>query len=105
MKDRSFAACPVLARKKTVGMITQQDLIESGATFPSFEAKKGRFKNPPTILTVMKTPALSLKPSNSVGDAAKLMLAKDIGRIPIVDDKGQLVGIVDREDIVKAILK
>ena len=105
MKDRSFAACPVLAKKKTVGMITQQDLIESGATFPAFEAKKGRFRNPPTILTVMKTPALTLKASNNVGDAAKLMLTKDIGRIPIVDNKGQLVGIVDREDIVRAILK
>lgn len=105
MKDRSFAACPVVAKKKTVGMITQHDLIESGATFPAFEAKKGKFTNPPTIMTVMKTPALSLKTSNTVGDAAKLMLAKDIGRIPIVDNKGQLVGIVDREDIVKAILK
>jgi CBS domain-containing protein len=105
MKDRSFAACPVLSKKRTVGIITQQDLIESGAAFPAFEAKKGRFKNPPTILTVMKTPALSLKTTNNVGDAAKLMLARDIGRIPIVDNKGQLVGIVDREDIVKALLK
>jgi CBS domain-containing protein len=105
MKERSFAACPVVARKKTVGMITQQDLIESGGIYPAFEAKKGKFKNPPTILTIMRTPALSLKPNDKVEDAVKLMLQKDIGRIPIVDNKGQLVGIVDREDIVRAILK
>jgi len=105
MKERSFAACPVVARGKPVGIVTQQNLIESGAIFPAFEAKKGRFKNPSTIITIMRTPALSLKPYNTVGDAAKLMLEKDIGRMPIVDNRGQLVGIVDREDVVKALLK
>ena len=105
MRERSFAACPVVSKGKTLGVVTQQNLIESGAMFPAFEAKKGRFKAPSTVLTVMKTPALSLKSENTVGDAAKLMLEKDIGRIPIVDNKGRLVGIVDREDILKALVK
>jgi len=105
MKERSFAACPVVAKGKTVGIVTQQNLIESGAVFPAFEAKKGRFRAPSTILTIMKTPAWSLKPNNTIEDAAKLMLEKDIGRIPIIDDKGKLVGIVDREDVVKALMK
>ncbi len=105
MKERSFAACPVVARGKTVGIITQHNLIESGAIFPAFEAKKGRFKSPSTVMSIMKTPVMSLKPTSTVKDAAKIMLQKDVGRIPIVDDKGQLVGIVDREDIVKALTK
>jgi len=104
MKERSFAACPVVTKNKIIGIVTLQNLIERGATFPTFEAKKGRFKAPSTILTIMRTPALSLRPSNTVGDAARLMLEKDIGRIPIVDDKGRLVGIVDREDVLKALI-
>ncbi len=105
MKERSFAACPVVSKGKTVGIITQQNLIESGAMFPAFEAKKGKFKSPPKIFSVMRTPALSLKPHNTVGDAAKLMLEKDVGRLLIVDDKSRLVGIVDREDVLKALIK
>jgi len=53
----------------------------------------------------MRTLVFSLKPDNTVGDAAMLMVEKDIGRVPITDSKGQVVGIVDREDILKALIK
>jgi len=105
MKERSFAACPVVSRGKAVGIVTQQNLLESGAMFPTFEAKKGRFKSPSTILTIMKTPAMSLKPDNTIGDAVQLMLKKDIGHLPVVDAKSRLVGIVDREDVLKALIR
>jgi len=105
MKGHSLAACPVVTKGKLVGIVTQQNLLERGAIFPELEAKKGRFKTPSTISAVMKTPVVSLKPNNTVGDAAKLMLEKDIGRVPIVDDKGLLIGIVDREDVVRALIK
>ena len=105
MKQRSFAACPVVVKGKPVGILTQHNLLESGSIFPEFEAKKGRFKAPTKISAVMKTPVVSLKPTNTVGDAAKLMLERNIGRVPIVDEKGKLDGIVDREDVVKALIK
>jgi len=105
MKEHSFAACPVVSKGKTVGIVTQQNLLESGAMFPTFEAKKGRFKSPSTISMVMKTPAVSLKPDDTIGDAVRLMLKKDIGHLPIVDNKSRLVGIVDREDVLKALIK
>jgi len=105
MKERSFAACPVVEKGKPVGIVTQQNLLESGALLPGFEAKKGRFKAPTKISSVMKTPVMSLKPTDTVRDAAVLMLEKNIGRVPIVNDKGVLVGIVDREDVVKTLVK
>lgn len=105
MKKRSFAACPVVEKGKPVGIITQQNLLESGGVFPAFEAKKGRFKAPTKISFVMKTPIVSLKPTDSVRDAAVLMLKRNIGHVPVVDDKGVLVGIVDREDVVRTIIE
>ena len=42
---------------------------------------------------------------DTIEDAVRLMLEKDIGHLPIVDNKGRLVGIVDREDILKALIK
>jgi len=105
MQKRSFAACPVVFKGKPVGIVTQQNMLESGAMFPEFEAKKGRFKAPSKISTIMKTPVASLRPNSTIGDAAKIMLEKDIGRVPIVDAKGLLIGIVDREDILKPLMR
>ena len=105
MKERSFAACPVVAKGKAVGIVTLQNLLEGGAMLLGFESKKGRFKAPSTINTIMRTPVLSLRPNNTVGDAARLMVEMNIGRVPIVDNKGHLIGIVDREDVLKALIR
>ncbi len=105
MQEKSFSGCPVVSRGKLVGMLTQANLLESSMVFPAFEAKKGRFKAPSKISSIMKVPVISLKPTNTVRNAAELMLKKGIGRVPIVDRKGKLVGIVDREDIVRALVK
>lgn len=105
MRKREFASCPVVVKGKLIGILSQQDLLERGADFPTFEAKKGRFKKPTTIITLMKTPAVSLGIEDTVEDAIRLMLDRNIGRIPIVDNKGMLVGIVDREDILRALMR
>ena len=104
MQERSFAGLPVVRRGKVIGMITQKNLLDSGVILPAFEAKKGRFKAPPKISLVMKVPVVSLRPTAELREAAELMLEKNIGRVPIVDGKGRLMGIVDREDIVRALI-
>jgi len=104
MQERSFAGLPVVRRGKIIGMITQKNLLDSGVILPAFEAKKGRFKAPPKISSVMKVPVVSLRPTAELREAAELVLEKNIGRVPIVDGKGKLMGIVDREDIVRALL-
>lgn len=104
MQERALAGIPVVERGKLVGIVTQKNFLDSGVVFPMFEAKKGRFKAPSKICSVMKTPVFSLKPRATVREAAELMLERNIGRVPIIDDRGKLIGIVDREDVVKALL-
>ncbi len=103
IQERKFAACPVAKKGKLVGMVTQADMLESGSLFPAFESKKGRFKKSPKISALMKTSILSVKPESSVKETAELLLKRNIGRLPVIDEKGELVGIVDREDIVKSL--
>jgi len=104
MQENSLAGCPVVKNDKLVGMVTQQDMLHSGASFPTFESKKGRFKSSSKISSLMKTSVISLKSTATIREAAELMLEKNIGRIPIVDEKTNLIGIVDREDIAKILL-
>jgi len=104
MQERSFAGLPVVKKGKLIGMVTQKDLLNSGGVFPAFEAKRGRFKAPPKISSVMQTSIISLKPTDTIRKAAEIMFEKNIGRIPVVNSEGKLIGMVDREDIARALL-
>jgi len=104
MQERSFAGLPVVNRGRVIGMVTQKNLLDSGMILPAFEAKRGRFKAPSKISSVMKTQVISLPPTATIKEAAELMLEKNIGRVPVVDKEGKIMGIIDREDIVKALL-
>jgi CBS domain-containing protein len=104
MQEKHLHALFVMKMKKLVGIVTERDLLESGAFFPAFESKKGRFKSPAKIFSVMHMPVTTLKEATSLRETARLMLEKNFGRLPIVDEKGTLLGIVDRKDVVKGLL-
>jgi CBS domain-containing protein len=105
MQTRSFAGLPVIKKDKLVGMVTQKDLLESGATLPTFESAKGRFRASSKISSIMKTQVIAVEPSTKVSEVAKIMVSKNIGRIPVKDEKAKIVGIVDREDIIRSLVK
>lgn len=104
MQKKAFAGLPVVKNKKLVGIITQKDLLGSRAILPTFESTKGRFRASSKISSIMKTSVIAVKPYTRVGEAAELMISRDIGRIPVKDDKGKLVGVIDREDIARLLV-
>ncbi|MEM0057638.1 MAG: CBS domain-containing protein [Candidatus Bathyarchaeia archaeon] len=105
MQERALAGLPVIAKERLVGIVTQKDLLESGALLPTFESHKGRHKTPAKISAVMKANVIAVQPQIKAIRVAKIMVSKDIGRVPVVDKNGRLIGIVDREDIAKLIVK
>ena len=105
MQSRSFAGLPVVKKGRLVGVISQKDLLESGADRPTFESKKGRFRSSSKISSLMKTTVVTVKTSAKIREAAELMISKNNGRIPVKDDKGRLIGIVDREDVAKFLVR
>ncbi|KAL5702628.1 hypothetical protein ACHQM5_027823 [Ranunculus cassubicifolius] len=52
---------------------------------------------------VMSSPAITLTPNKTVLEAAVLMLKEKFHRIPIVNEGGQVVGMVTRSDIFNAL--
>jgi CBS domain-containing protein len=49
---------------------------------------------------VMTSPVVTVKPTASVKDVARLFLERRISGVPVVDDQGKLVGIVSEGDLV-----
>ncbi len=103
MQKTRFAGLPVVNKDCLVGIVTHKDLLESGVVLPTFESKKGRFS--PKISSVMKTNVVAVEPSVKAIRVAKVMVSKNVGRVPVKDKEGRLVGIVDREDIVRLTVK
>lgn len=54
---------------------------------------------------VMSFPPITSKTDDTLADVAKVLDARRIKRLPVVDDEGKLLGIVSRADIVRAIGK
>lgn len=52
----------------------------------------------------MSTPPIVVRERARIGEAAALMLARNIHRLPVVDVEGRLIGIVSRTDIFRPLL-
>ncbi len=105
MQEKRLGGLPVVKNGRLVGMVTQKDLLESGSVLPTFEAQKGRFQASSKISSIMKTGVTAVKPSTKMIQVAKVMVSKDVGRVPVEEGNGKLVGIVDREDVARMLVK
>ncbi|MDK4741530.1 CBS domain-containing protein [Rhizobium sp. CNPSo 3464] len=53
------------------------------------------------VRDVMKVRIIKVSPDNSVKQAAELMLANHVSGIPVIDDEGQLVGLITEGDLLR----
>ena len=49
---------------------------------------------------VMASPVITIKPNSSVKELAELLVERHISAVPVVDDKGKLVGVVSEGDLM-----
>jgi len=106
---------------KLVGIATEGDLIikDSDLHFPRYfklldsiiylESLNKFKKNLKKFLgtkveDVMTAEIRTIKEETPVGEAANMMIKYNINRVPVLDSKDELVGIVTRADIVKSMI-
>lgn len=57
------------------------------------------------VETFMTTPPITINQDASLMETIKKISSDDITRVPVIDDKGKLVGIVARADVIRALTK
>ena len=92
MRKENKAVLPVVKEdnNKLVGVVTRSDLINN----PDEEQ----------IAMLMSRDLVIASPDEDVKDAAKRMIENDVRRVPVVNDDGELVGIITSFDIVSQAL-
>ena len=99
LAERQVYQAPVLGpRMEVVGLVSDRDLL----TVANVEGNllTGLLDRP--IRELMVTPVACSAPVTDVRRIARVLLATGLSAIPIVDDGGQLLGIVSRGDILRA---
>ncbi|MBV9356349.1 MAG: DUF190 domain-containing protein [Chloroflexi bacterium] len=112
--DRDFRALPVVdAEGQLVGIVTNRDLVERGGLSGRVEllsalrgsalerelASSGARQR--SVAEVMTGEVSTVHPHEQLEQAAHLMATRRIKRLPVVDERGVLVGIVSRVDVLR----
>jgi CBS domain-containing protein len=103
MVEKDFTGLPVVRDGKLLGMITRFDMLKGPARI-SKESERGPADSMQmTVEKFMSTPLYSIRPDDDLRTAIELMLKHNVGRISVADG-GKLMGIVDRNDLIKSYL-
>jgi CBS domain-containing protein len=110
MTAKSVTALPVLDESgAVVGMVGESDLLWHRV--PADPAAHLRplpaidpADRPGLVVEVMSPYPVTVRPDTDVAEAAEAMLEYDVRSIPVLDD-GDLVGIVSRRDILRAMVR
>jgi CBS domain-containing protein len=106
MLETDYTGLPVVSKKdEPIGMITRRDILKSGFVRNEVEDdRRTRPKDSPKVEKVMSTPIYTLSENDSVMSAIEMIIHYEIGRVTIVNQQGKISGIVDRQDLLRAIV-
>ena len=107
MKDHHIRRIPVVDDNgQVVGIISDRDVRDASpskaTTLDMYEMHyllaELKAKN------IMTAKPITVKPTDTVEQAALIMLDNKVGGLPVVDDNGKLVGIISDHDVFKALV-
>ena len=112
LAERRISGLPVVdAEGRVVGVLSEADIVAKAGGAARGHRLLGWLLEPDvdladkirarTVGEAMSAPALTIEADRRVHEAARLMAAEGINRLPVVMD-GVLAGIVTRADVVRA---
>jgi len=96
MAEKGIGALLVMAQGKLLGIVSERDYARK-VILKGLSSKQAR------IDQIMTSPAVSVKPAQTVDDCMALMTERRIRHLPVIDG-GKVVGVVSIGDLVKWII-
>jgi len=124
LRDKMISGAPVIDGKKVVGIVSERDVmrliedheLQVNILFPSpldvlelplkmkheLDEMTSLIKETATtpVEDIMTKKVITVSPAETVADAARIMGEKKINRLPVVDKKYNLLGLVTRGVII-----
>lgn len=94
MKKFRIGSLVVVKKSKLIGILTERDILDKVVAEAGDSSKI-------TVKQVMTTEVVIVRPDIDIGEAAELMMEKDVKKLPVVQGN-QLVGIVTASDLCMA---
>ena len=114
LTEHRISGLPVLKMgREVVGVVTEADLLAAEEKVQRRLHTAGRRprwrqrQQHPALNAgeLMTTPAITIGRHATIPAAARVMNARHIRRLPVVDEKGRLVGVVSRRDLLSVFLR
>jgi CBS domain-containing protein len=94
MKKYNVGSVIALDNGKAVGIITERDIVRNVVA-------EGKNPAEVRIREAMSRPLRVITPQVTLEDAARLMKKFKVRRLPVINESGELVGIITENDIMK----
>lgn len=92
MKDLDTGVVPVVDGRKIIGLITDRDIVVRGIA-------EGKDVSGTKVNELMTKSVRTVREDADVREVLELMRGSEVRRMPVVNDSGELVGIVSLGDI------
>lgn len=81
-----------------IGIVTERDIVKLAGTTQVLTLQM-------PVRSVMSTPVITIDETNAIKDAIQAMELNNFRRLPVVDKKKKMVGIITDKDVFRAIMK
>ncbi len=94
ISEKDFLSVMGAGQADSFMMVIAQCLLGKGCLAAPYRAKFAE--------DIMTSPAVTVKPETPILEVADILTKNKVNRAPVVDERGHLVGIVSRADVLKS---
>jgi CBS domain-containing protein len=94
MRDEDVGLAPIVEDDKLIGMLTDRDIAIRVVA-------EGRDPGQVKVRDVASKQVVTIDPQQDLDEALRIMAKHQVRRLPVVEEDGQLVGVVAQADIAR----
>ncbi len=93
IREKHVGSLVVVQDGRPAGIVTERDIVTKVAA-------EDRSSKTTSVREIMSSPLVAVHPHQEVAEAAKVMAARKIRRLPVIQE-GKLVGMLTENDIIR----